>query len=125
MQSSGISLTGSNHPPCKHVIENAGNPGVRPEMPSEMAEGAEGDFRLLIYKIIVQRFTIKIPTMSKCECYILNANIIDIQTIFPSHKYTITQNELISSSRWPADGVGSNLHSICIFYTRRLQINAG
>ena len=45
------------------VTQNADYPGVRPYVPPEMSEG---DFRLMIYQTVVQRFTTKKnPTMSE------------------------------------------------------------
>ena len=52
----------------KSVTHNAVYPGIRPYVPPEIVEG---EFQLMIYQTTVQRFTIKTPTVSEFEYYVL------------------------------------------------------
>ena len=81
---------------------------------------AEGDFRLMIYQTTAQQFTIK----RSLQCPSLNIQFYLQTAHFTFYKYTLTQNELISSSCWPKEGWVLNLLSSFISYIHRLQINA-
>ena len=83
---------GINNPTSDIVLHKM--PGAQPYLPPEVAKD---DFQLMIYQCI---------TMSVWIQYIYIQYYIH-KTHFTSYKYTVTQNKLISSFRWPKHWVSS------------------